>query len=387
MPESPLVQKEAAALADLESLIADRVKRESDTELGFKKRIDREEKEYQTLAHQFGSKFKVDLESLEAEYKRVKQGVLQTFQRDSQACDAEYSQTKQQIDDQFKKEQRRAKKIKEEAGWQALAFYEGSRDEGIKWRRGTESSWAGAIDHLHAYHDHAAILLKRCGKLANASPEEEATAMAAAAQAAASKPAPEPGAEGETPAEPAAPPPDNPLTHLRANLDLTVRGAISIARRLQDPLSELVKVDPKSIGVGQYQHDADQRQLAESLEATVESCVNRVGVDLNTSSWTLLRHVAGINERTAKKLIEFRNENGRFRSRAALTAVPGIGPKTFEQAAGFLRIRGGDRTRAGTFRGGRPRVRSFAHLRWTARYRVLHATIFAVSMLFLLFIC
>jgi hypothetical protein len=131
MPESPLVQKEAAALVDLESLIADRVKRESDTELGFKKRIDREEKEYQTLAHQLGSKFKVDLESLEAEYKRVKQGVLQTFQRDSQACDAEYTQTKQQIDDQFKKEQRRAKKIKEEAGWQALAFYEGSRDEGI----------------------------------------------------------------------------------------------------------------------------------------------------------------------------------------------------------------------------------------------------------------
>ncbi len=218
MPESPLVQKEAAALADLESLIADRVKRESDTELGFKKRIDREEKEYQTLAHQLGSKFKVDLESLEAEYKRVKQGVLQTFQRDSQACDAEYSQTKQQIDDQFKKEQRRAKKIKEEAGWQALAFYEGSRDEGIKWRRGTESSWSHALDHLHAYHDHAKILLKRCGKLAVASPEEEATAMAAAEQAALSKPPAEPDADGETPAEPAAPPPDNPLTHLRANL-------------------------------------------------------------------------------------------------------------------------------------------------------------------------
>jgi protein Tex len=126
------------------------------------------------------------------------------------------------------------------------------------------------------------------------------------------------------------------------DLDLTVRGAISIARRLQDPLSELVKVDPKSIGVGQYQHDVDQRQLAESLQAVVESCVNRVGVDLNTSSWTLLRHVAGINERTALKIVAFRDEKGSFRSRQQVLEVPGIGPKTFEQAAGFLRIRNGD---------------------------------------------
>jgi uncharacterized protein len=126
------------------------------------------------------------------------------------------------------------------------------------------------------------------------------------------------------------------------DLDLTVRGAISIARRLQDPLAELVKIDPKSIGVGQYQHDVDQRKLKQSLEATVESCVNRVGVDLNTASWALLRYVAGINERTAQKIVEFRNENGRFRSRLQLMAVPGFGPKTFEQAAGFLRIRGGD---------------------------------------------
>ncbi|MEZ5400092.1 MAG: Tex family protein [Bryobacteraceae bacterium] len=125
-------------------------------------------------------------------------------------------------------------------------------------------------------------------------------------------------------------------------LDLTVRGAISIGRRLQDPLAELVKIDPKSIGVGQYQHDVDQRQLGQSLEATVESCVNRVGVDLNTASWALLRYVAGITERTAQKIVEFRNENGRFRSRVQLMAVPGVGPKTFEQAAGFLRIRGGD---------------------------------------------
>jgi uncharacterized protein len=126
------------------------------------------------------------------------------------------------------------------------------------------------------------------------------------------------------------------------DLDLTVRGAISIARRLQDPLAELVKLDPKSIGVGQYQHDVDQRQLHKSLEAVVESCVNRVGVDLNSASWALLRYVAGITERTAQKIVQFRDENGKFRSRVQLTAVPGVGPKTFEQAAGFLRIRGGE---------------------------------------------
>jgi uncharacterized protein len=126
------------------------------------------------------------------------------------------------------------------------------------------------------------------------------------------------------------------------DLDLTVRGAISIARRLQDPLSELVKVDPKSIGVGQYQHDVDQRQLQESLETVIESCVNKVGVDLNTSSWTLLRFVAGITERTALNIVSFRNEKGSFRSRAQVLDVPGIGPKSFEQAAGFLRIRNAD---------------------------------------------
>ncbi len=126
------------------------------------------------------------------------------------------------------------------------------------------------------------------------------------------------------------------------DLDLTVRGAISIGRRLQDPLAELVKIDPKSIGVGQYQHDVDQRKLMKGLESTVESCVNRVGVDLNTASFALLRYVAGINERTAQKIVEYRNEHGRFRSRFQLTAVPGFGPKTFEQAAGFLRIRDGE---------------------------------------------
>jgi len=126
------------------------------------------------------------------------------------------------------------------------------------------------------------------------------------------------------------------------DLDLTVRGAISIARRLQDPLSELVKIDPKSIGVGQYQHDVDQRRLQQTLEAEIESCVNHVGVDLNTASWTLLRYVAGITERTALNIVKYRDENGRFRSRKQIQDVSGIGPKSFEQAAGFLRIRNGD---------------------------------------------
>lgn len=132
------------------------------------------------------------------------------------------------------------------------------------------------------------------------------------------------------------------------DLDLTIRGAISIARRLQDPLAELVKIDPKSIGVGQYQHDVDQKKLQQSLENTVESCVNRVGVDLNTASFALLKYVAGINERTAQKVVEYRNENGRFRSRVELRSIPGFGPKTFEQAAGFLRIRGGENPLDGT---------------------------------------
>ncbi len=130
--------------------------------------------------------------------------------------------------------------------------------------------------------------------------------------------------------------------HEFPDLDLTVRGAISIARRLQDPLAELVKIDPKAIGVGQYQHDVDQRKLNHTLDNTVESCVNRVGVDLNSASHSLLKYVAGINERTAQKIVVFRNEHGLFRSRVQLMAVPGFGPKTFEQAAGFLRIRGGD---------------------------------------------
>lgn len=121
-------------------------------------------------------------------------------------------------------------------------------------------------------------------------------------------------------------------------LDVTVRGAISIARRLQDPLSELVKIDPKSIGVGQYQHDVDQAALKQSLDDVVESCVDAVGVDLNLASEELLKHVSGLNRATAAAVAGYRREHGPFKSREELKAVKGIGEKTFEQAAAFLRI-------------------------------------------------
>jgi uncharacterized protein len=126
------------------------------------------------------------------------------------------------------------------------------------------------------------------------------------------------------------------------DLDLTVRGAISIARRLQDPLAELVKVDPKSIGVGQYQHDVYQGLLAKKLDEVVESCVNMVGVELNTASAPLLSRVAGIGPGLAKKIVAHRDLKGAFKNRKALLDVAGVGPRTFEQAAGFLRIRGGE---------------------------------------------
>src|SRR5690606_887631 len=122
------------------------------------------------------------------------------------------------------------------------------------------------------------------------------------------------------------------------DLDLTVRGAISIARRLQDPLAELVKIDPKSIGVGQYQHDVFQPLLTKKLDEVVESCVNAVGVELNTASAPLLARVSGIGPSLAKRIVSHRNEKGAFANRQQLLQVPGIGPKTFEQAAGFLRI-------------------------------------------------
>ena len=125
-------------------------------------------------------------------------------------------------------------------------------------------------------------------------------------------------------------------------LDLTLRSAVSIARRLQDPLAELVKIDPKSIGVGQYQHDVSQTRLKRRLDETVESCVNRVGVEVNTASPALLSYVAGIGPTAAQRIARHRDDAGPFRSRAQLLKVPGVGPKTFEQAAGFLRVRGGD---------------------------------------------
>ena len=124
------------------------------------------------------------------------------------------------------------------------------------------------------------------------------------------------------------------------NKDVTVRGAVSIGRRLADPLAELVKIDAKSIGVGQYQHDVDQQKLKESLDVVVQSCVNLVGVNLNTASKSILTYVAGLNEQTAQNIINYRNQNGAFASRNELKKVPRIGDKTFEQCAGFLRIAG-----------------------------------------------
>src|SRR5262249_28284050 len=117
---------------------------------------------------------------------------------------------------------------------------------------------------------------------------------------------------------------------------------ISIGRRLQDPLSELVKIDPQSIGVGLYQHDIHPRRLKESLEAIVESCVNHVGVDLNTASVPLLRHVSGLNQLVARELVDYRKQHGPFRSREQLLQVPNVGPARFVQAAGFLKILGSD---------------------------------------------
>ena len=125
-------------------------------------------------------------------------------------------------------------------------------------------------------------------------------------------------------------------------LDVSLRGAVSIARRLQDPLAELVKIEPKSIGVGQYQHDVNQRALARSLDATVEDCVNAVGVDVNTASAPLLARVSGLNTALAKNIVEYRNANGPFGNRKTIRKVPRLGDKTFEQAAGFLRINDGD---------------------------------------------
>ncbi len=125
-------------------------------------------------------------------------------------------------------------------------------------------------------------------------------------------------------------------------MDVTLRGAVSIGRRVQDPLAELVKIDPKAIGVGMYQHDVNQKALAESLEGVVESVVNQVGVDVNTASPALLAHVSGIGPKLAERIVRYRDENGRFPNRQSITKVKGLGSKAFEQAAGFLRIRDGE---------------------------------------------
>jgi uncharacterized protein len=121
-------------------------------------------------------------------------------------------------------------------------------------------------------------------------------------------------------------------------LDVSMRGAVSIARRLQDPLAELVKIEPKSIGVGLYQHDVNQKELADTLNSVVESAVNHVGVDVNTASAPLLSYVAGVNRRVADAIVKHRDENGPFRQRADLKKVKGLGAKTYEQAVGFLKI-------------------------------------------------
>lgn len=126
------------------------------------------------------------------------------------------------------------------------------------------------------------------------------------------------------------------------NFDVGQRSAASIARRLQDPLAELVKIDPKSIGVGQYQHDMNQKKLTEALNGVVEDCVNKVGVDLNTASAPLLSYISGISNTIAKNIVAYREENGRFTNRKQLLKVPKLGPKAYEQCAGFMRIEGGD---------------------------------------------
>ena len=125
------------------------------------------------------------------------------------------------------------------------------------------------------------------------------------------------------------------------DLDVSLRGAVSIARRVQDPLAELVKIEPKAIGVGQYQHDVNQRALARNLDATVEDCVNGVGVNVNTASAALLARVSGLNSTHARNIVEFRDKNGAFPDRETIRKVPRLGDKTFEQAAGFLRINDG----------------------------------------------
>ncbi len=126
------------------------------------------------------------------------------------------------------------------------------------------------------------------------------------------------------------------------DVDVSLRGAVSIARRLQDPLAELVRIEPKAIGVGQYQHDVSQTQLARKLEAVVEDCVNAVGADMNTASAPLLARISGLSESLARNIVAYRDQHGAFRTRTELRKVPRVGDRTFQQAAGFLRVMNGD---------------------------------------------
>jgi hypothetical protein len=228
MPESPLVQKEATALADLEALIANRAKTESDTELGFRKRVEREEAEYKAAVKQRAAKYQADNTALQAEYSRTREEQVQTFQRDTQATKQEYDQTKKQIDDLLKKDQRRAKKAKEEAGWQALAFFEGSRDEGVKWRRATDANWGELIQVFHFKQDETDIVLKRCGRLARPLPEsapastsDAATPAPPATPTASAPESPAPAAAPTDPADPGATIPERGVTGL-TTLDVGV---------------------------------------------------------------------------------------------------------------------------------------------------------------------
>ena len=205
------------------------------------------------------------------------------------------------------------------SGWPAVA-YEG---------------WRATCDTLHG---HTQVLGKLAVALGAPEPQLQHAALRLTARG------------WETPLLPA--PLEGPIYVVQVpgrplpDLAVQLRGAVSIARRLQDPLAELVKIDPKSIGVGQYQHDVSQSQLAKKLDAVVEDCVNAVGVDANTASAPLLARVSGIGSGLAQSIVQHRDENGPFKSRKALKEVPRLGPKAFEQCAGFLRIQGGEDPRA-----------------------------------------
>ncbi len=204
MPESPLVQIETIALADLEALIASRYKAETETETGFRKRIEREEAEYKAAAKQLAGKFRSDLEALESQYAQAKQQVAQVYARDTQAANNDYAQAKKDQDDLLRKDQKRAKKAKDEAGWQALAVFEGSRDEGVKWRRSADSNWNHALAEFELKKDTVDWVLKKLGSLGR-----DKSAPAAADEPAQASTPDDPSAEDDA---------SNPLTRLQAML-------------------------------------------------------------------------------------------------------------------------------------------------------------------------